>query len=128
MGLQAKIHTNFDGNITVRMTGGIDYETSIPFREEILTLMKGNPSSYITLDMDQVDFVGSSGIGLFVETLRILNDKKEQIKLANVKTEFIKVFQLYKLDSLETLIHEFDNDQTENLNSVFGNRTRTFEQ
>lgn len=128
MSLNAKIHTDSRGNITVLMEGGLDFETSIPFREELNQLMETNPLSTITLDMNRVDFVGSSGIGLFVETLKILDQKKASLKLSNVKTEFMKVFKLYKLDALESLIHEFDNDDTLELNTHFGNRARTFEQ
>jgi hypothetical protein len=36
----------------------------------------------------------SSGIGFFVETIQILNENKSRVKLANVKTEFLKVFKL----------------------------------
>ncbi len=90
--------------------------------------MDTNPLSTITLDMNRVEFVGSSGIGLFVDTLRILDNKKGSIKLANVKTEFMKVFKLYKLDALDSLIQSFDNDETLELNTHFGNRSRTFEQ
>lgn len=128
MSLNAKIHTDSRGNITVLMEGGLDFETSIPFRDELNQLMDTNPLSTITLDMNRVDFVGSSGIGLFVETLKILDQKKASLKLSNVKTEFMKVFKLYKLDALETLIHEFDTDDTSELNTHFGNRARTFEQ
>ena len=86
-----------------------------------------NPLSTITIDLHNLDFVGSSGIGHFVETLKILQKKKSDIKLSNVKTEFLKVFKLYDLDALDTLIQEFDNDDTEDLNAKFGNKRKTFE-
>ncbi len=125
--MKARVHTDACGNITVHMEGGISYESTTPFKNEIETLMKKNPTSTITLDLNSLNFVGSSGIGIFIETLKILNEKKEQIKLANVKSEFLKVFKLYDHDdALQAMFDQFDNDDTIHLNQTFGNRSKTF--
>lgn len=127
MSIKARMRTDATGNITVHMEGGLDYENTIPLRKELDDLVSGNPTSTITLDLNSLDFVGSSGIGFFVETIRALNKNKEQIKLANVKSEFLKVFKLYDFDAMELMINEFDNDDTEELNTIFGNRRNTFQ-
>lgn len=127
MSLKAQVRTDSMGNITVHMEGGLDFENSMPFRRELSSLMTENPLSTITLDLNRLEFVGSSGIGVFVETIKILNDKKKQIKIANVKTEFMKVFKLFEFDAMETMIMEFENDSTEDLNLKFGNRRNTFQ-
>lgn len=127
MAMKAHIHTDSQGNITVHMNGGLDYENSLPLRLELQELSTKNPTSTITLDMNSLDFVGSSGIGIFVETLHILNKNRAQIKLSNVKTEFLKVFKLYNFDAFQLMEKEFDNDETENLNQKFGNRKNTFQ-
>lgn len=126
MAMKAHIHTDSQGNITVHMNGGLDYENSLPLRLELQELSKKNPTSTITLDMHALDFVGSSGIGIFVETLHILNKNRSQIKLSNVKTEFLKVFKLYNFDAFQLMEREFDTDETENLNQKFGNRKNTY--
>ncbi|WP_372654461.1 STAS domain-containing protein [Halobacteriovorax sp.] len=127
MSLKAQVRTDSLGNITVHMEGGLDFENSLPFRRELEGLINDNPLSNVTLDMNGLDFVGSSGIGVFVETLRILNDKKSQIKLSNVKTEFLKVFKLFEYDAMEAMIMDFENDDTETLNTRYGNRRKTFQ-
>ncbi len=127
MAMKAQIHTDSQGNIIVHMSGGLDYENSLPLRLELQELTKKNPASTITLDMNSLDFVGSSGIGIFVETLHILNKNKAQIKLSNVKTEFLKVFKLYNFDAFKLMEDQFDNDETENLNQKFGNRKQTYQ-
>jgi len=127
MAMKAQIRTDSNGNITVHMSGGLDYENSLPLRNELTELTTKNPTSTVTLDMYGLDFVGSSGIGIFVETLQILNKNKANIKLANVKSEFIKVFKLYNFDAFQLLEAEFDNDDTENLNQKFGNRKSTYQ-
>ena len=127
MAMKAQIRTDSEGNITVHMNGGLDYENSLPLRIELQELSQKNPASTITLDMYALDFVGSSGIGIFVETLQILNKNKAQIKLSNVKTEFMKVFKLYNFDAFKLVEAEFENDDTENLNQKYGNRKNTFQ-
>lgn len=127
MAMQAQIRTDACGNITVHMDGGLDFENSLPFRRELESLTHENPSSQITIDMHNLDFVGSSGIGFFVETIQILNNKKDQIRISNVKNEFIKVFKLFDLNLMDVLINEFESDDTEFLGQQFANRKRTFQ-
>ena len=126
MAMKAQIRTDANGNITVHMNGSLDYENSLPLRKELQDLHASNPASEITIDMHALDFVGSSGIGIFVETLQILNDNRSRVKLSNVKTEFLKVFKLYNFDAYQLLVDEFENDDTENLNKKFGNRKSTY--
>ncbi|MDD0852680.1 STAS domain-containing protein [Halobacteriovorax sp. GB3] len=127
MTMKARVRTDAMGNITIHMEGGLDYENTIPLRQELNSLATDNPSSTITLDLNGLDFVGSSGIGFFVETIKTLNEKKDQIKLSNVKNEFIRVFKLYDFDAMELLVNEFECDETEMLNMRFGNRRHTFQ-
>ncbi len=127
MSMKAQINADTFGNIIVHVKGGLDFESTVPLRDELEELVQANPQSTITIDMHNLDFVGSSGIGHFVETLKLLQNKNQKVKLSNVKTEFKKVFKLYNLDVLESLVQEFDNDDTEDLNIKFGNRKKTFE-
>ena len=99
MSIKADIHTDVHGNIIIQMQGGLNYENGIPLRQELQNMVKENPHSTIIIDFLKVDFVGSSGIGTFVETLNMINKEATKIKLANVKSEFLKVFKLYNLTS-----------------------------
>ncbi|GAB4019479.1 MAG: hypothetical protein Fur0010_21470 [Bdellovibrio sp.] len=127
MAMKAQIRTDSMGNITVHIEGGLDFENSIPLKNELTHLASENPASTITIDLNGLDFVGSSGIGFFVETVKILNQKKNQFKLTNVKTEFLRVFQLYDKDMMSFIEQEFDTDETENLAPKFANRKRTYQ-
>ena len=127
MAMKAQIRTDSQGNITVHINGGLDYENSLPLRQELQSLSQQNPTSTITLDLYSLDFVGSSGIGIFVETLQILDKHKAKIKLSNVKTEFLKVFKLYNFDAFKLIVTDFESDETENLNQKYGNRKNTFQ-
>ncbi len=125
--MRAHLRTDSLGNLTILMEGGLDFENNIPLRAELEQIVEKNHKSDITLDLGALDFVGSSGLGIFVETIRILNRKKNDIKITNVKSEFIKVFKLYNLDCMDAIIQDFDSDETQDLNTKYGNRKFTFQ-
>ncbi len=132
MSMNANVLRDALGNITIQMSGDLDYENSMPLRRELNELSTENPHSRITVDLGGVDFVGSSGICHFVETIQIINkDKNEtsKISLSNVSRDFRKVFKLYTAEEAELIWDEMDldSDDTSNLNSNFGNRKRTFQ-
>ena len=108
MSLKAQIVRDSRGNITVHMKGGLDYESSIPLKQEILDLVKENPTIQIILDMHFLEFVGSSGIGSFVETLKEINRERIRVFMKNLKPEFLKVFKLYQFEFLKEFIIDLD--------------------
>jgi anti-sigma B factor antagonist len=127
--MKANILRDAQGNIVVQMEGDLNYEHSIPLRQELNQLVMRNPNTSITIDLSGIDFVGSSGICHFVETLKMIQLEKNKIlKLSNVQGEFVRVFKLYSLDEADFLAEQFnfDNDETENL-AGFAHRARTFE-
>ncbi len=127
--MKAKMIRDAQGNIVIHMQGDLNYEHSIPLRQELQTLAVKHPNARITIDLGAIDFVGSSGICHFVETLKILKQNNNRvIALNNVTLEFAKVFKLYGLEDADQLAaaFNFDTDDTENLNR-FGARTKTFE-
>lgn len=132
MSIKAKVLRDALGNITVHMEGDLDYEHSMPFRTQLTDLVKENPHSKITLDLGGVDFVGSSGICHFVETVTSLNQSKSdhnRLSVSNITKEFKKVFRLYTMDEAELFWDEFemDSNETSQMSNKYGARKRTFE-
>lgn len=132
MTMKANVLRDALGNITIQMSGDLDYENSMPLRRELTELTTDNPHSKITVDLGGVDFVGSSGICHFVETIGLINKDKAsntKVSLSNVSGDFKKVFKLYTVEEAELIWDEMDldNEDTSQLNSAFGNRKRTFQ-
>ena len=110
MSMNASVHTNAKGNITIQLKGGLDYENSGNFQKEFETLFDEHPTSIITLDLYFLDFVGSSGIGSFVEVLDNISKSKKRLQLSNVKPEFLKVFKLYNFAGLQDIIIDLNEN------------------
>jgi anti-sigma B factor antagonist len=128
--MKANVLRDASGNIIVHMQGDLNYDHSEPLRNELQAIANQNPNARITIDIGAIDFVGSSGICHFVETVKYLKEgRKMNVSLSNVKPEFLKIFRLYSLNEADYVaeLMNFDNDETENLNTRFGNRNQTFE-
>lgn len=128
--MKANILVDALGNIVIQMQGDISVDNTISFREQLNGLVKNNPSADVAIDMAALEFVGSSGISHFVETLKILRTKRKSvITLKNVDPDFEKVFKLYGLSTDHVFIDNFgmNDDETATLNMTWGNRSKTFE-
>ena len=130
MSMKANILRDANGNIIVHMQGDLNYDHSIPLRNELQSIANDNPNSSITIDLGAIDFVGSSGICHFVETVKFIKEnRKANVNLSNVKPEFLRIFRLFSINEADYVadLMNFDNDETEGLNTRFGNRSQTFE-
>jgi anti-sigma B factor antagonist len=88
--MQAKIRK--DGDVTVvELKGRLDFETAEPFRETCNDILA---NSKVVFNLSGLSFVGSSGIGAFVNTLReFANRNPVAPRFCEVKSEFRKVFK-----------------------------------
>jgi anti-sigma B factor antagonist len=130
MTMKANILRDANGNIIVHMQGDLNYDHTLPLRTELQNIANANPNSRITIDLGAVDFVGSSGICQFVETLKTLKEnRRASVSLSNVKPEFLRIFRLLSLNEADYVaeLMNFDTDETDTLNTRFGNRGQTFE-
>ena len=88
--MQAKIRRS--GDITVvELEGKLDFETAEPFRETCQDILS---NSKVVFNLSGLSFVGSSGIGAFVNTLREFSQASPVApKFCNLRSEFKKVFR-----------------------------------
>jgi len=113
MSISAHIQTDVNGDIVVELNGALEYETGQMLREQLQKLVTSYPAAKITLDFCHVEFVGSSGIGKFVETYNLISEKTNQLSLRHVKPEFIKVFNLYHLAGIEEIERQTEEEASQ---------------
>jgi anti-anti-sigma factor len=96
--MNAQAKTDAYGNIIISLQGQLTFEMNCTLREELFDLSRSVPQIPIVIDLRELQFVGSSGIGHFVETINKINRKRMQIRLLHPSEEFRKVFRIYRLN------------------------------
>lgn len=130
MSIKADILRDALGNITVQMRGDLEYSNSIPLQKRLKELLGANPHVKVTVDLGGVDFVGSSGICHFVESIHLLNKNSitKRIGISNISDDFKKIFRLYSKEETRMIWDEFDMDDNTTSNMAqYSGRKRTFE-
>ncbi|MBU2866573.1 STAS domain-containing protein [Pacificibacter marinus] len=92
-------HKDFDNARLVTICENrIDAVCAIQFKDEMRTLTDAGPSR-VVLDMSQVEFLDSSGLGAVVAALKA--KKAEQtLELASLQPAVQKVFHLTRMDTV----------------------------
>ena len=105
----------------VSMEGRLDFETAGPLREDLGKLTRkaktDSAPRKIIVNCENLEFVGSSGISSFVQTLKEFNANAPiRPRYANVKSEFKRVIKAYDEaemfefhDNVERARKSFDN-------------------
>jgi len=103
--MKTKITKNGD-TVVVSMDGRLDFETAIPLRENLSKLIKretaphpnrtdSTPTKFI-FNLEKLEFVGSSGISSFVQTLKDFNAAAPiRPRYCHVKSEFQQVIKAF---------------------------------
>lgn len=88
--------------ITV-LADALDAGNITDFKSSITPLLED--SSKVALDMNQVKFMDSSGVGAMLACLRTLHTQNGELKLFNLRRQLTDLFKLVRLDRIID-IHE----------------------
>ncbi len=96
--MQAKLERA--GEITVvHLSGHIDYESADKFKDSCLKALNNQK---VVFNLENLSFVGSSGITPFLETMITLSESNKNImKFCRVGSEFRKIFASGALKDIE---------------------------
>ncbi|MFZ9594476.1 MAG: STAS domain-containing protein [Bdellovibrionia bacterium] len=106
--------------IIVAMEGKLDFDTYLPLREDLNRLTgqehQDSTPQKIIFNLENLDFVGSSGISSFIQTLKEFNSSAPQLpRYCNVKSEFRKVIQAFD-ESKEFQFYESEDRAIKSFN------------
>jgi len=86
--------------IVVNMDGRLDFDTYLPLRENLSKLARtentDSTPKKIIFNLENLEFVGSSGITSFVQTLKEFNTSAAtRPRYCNVKSEFCRIIKAF---------------------------------
>lgn len=86
-----------EGSTTiVTFEGKIDFETADKMRQGLVDLEKKTRGTEVIFDFARLQFVGSSGISAFLNSLREFNERSEiRPKYMHVQAEFRRMIQAF---------------------------------
>ena len=87
-----------DATVITVLESRIDAAGAIAFKDRMRELTEGGPERVI-LDLKDVDFVDSSGLGAIVAAMKLLGPN-QRLELAALSGTVKKVFHLTRMDSV----------------------------
>ena len=99
--------------LVVTLDGKLDFETQEPLRQEMTRLVRraetDSVPKKIIFNLENLEFVGSSGISSFVQTMKEVTDRAPvRPKYCNVRSEFRRVMKAF---DEEEKFEFFDNEE-----------------
>ena len=101
-----------DGWAVARASGDLDLTTAPRLREELVRVVVGGQPRVI-LDLQEVDFVDSTGLGVIVGLLKRTRSQGGDLRLVSTRPGMRKILELTALDRalpLAATVHEVISD------------------
>lgn len=100
--------TDVDGWTVVAASGEIDVAAAPALREELAAIIaEGTPR--IVVDLERVDFIDSTGLGVLVGAARRAHSAEGDVRLVCTNSRILKVFDVTGLDEVFTIVGSVDD-------------------
>ncbi len=84
------------------MRGEIDVATSPALREELYAIIDGG-AKVLVVDLSELGFIDSSGLGVLVAALKHMREQDGQLVLSGLAQPALRVFEITDLTALFTI-------------------------
>ena len=98
MDLNIDKHQN-DKEILIHVAGEIDAYTAPKLREELLSLAKGGNKTII-VNLKDVTYLDSTGLGVFVGLFKELSKNNGELKLIQLSNRLYRLFEITGLSNI----------------------------
>jgi anti-sigma B factor antagonist len=99
------VHENLNGVDLLKLVGRLDAATSKDFKKKIGALTEEDRFNLL-LDLSELDFIDSSGLGSLVSALRTVNNQGGDIKIAGIKPQVRAIFELTRLHRVFSIFND----------------------
>ena len=95
MSLTVKVDEKAPGIHVVIPIGSLDIMNYTTLQKEIDSLLQKSPKMII-LDLKDLDYITSSGVGVIIKTRKIMKNNNGQVLLVNLQPQIEKVLEIIK--------------------------------
>lgn len=97
-----------DGWTIAAVDGDIDLTTAPRLREVVIGAISGNGGCRVVLDLEHVDFLDSSGLGVVVGLLKRTRAQGGDLRLVSTRSHLLNLLRVTALDSALPLFGSID--------------------
>lgn len=83
---------------TIKLIGDLDVYSEDEFKSFIEEEIDSNKD--ITIDLKELDYLDSTGLGMFMNIYKMVNDNDKEVKIINAKDNIVKLFRITDLTDL----------------------------
>lgn len=87
---------------TLVLVGEIDAYTAPKLKESLLPLTKV-PNAKVIVDLERVNYMDSTGLGVFISALKSSKEFTSELKLVQLQDRVHRLFKITSLDSIITI-------------------------
>lgn len=88
-----------ENEMVIKIIGEIDIFSASVFKKDIYTIIQKGERNII-FDCKSLEYIDSTGLGVFVSILKESKQQESNIKLINVKSNVLKLFVITGLDTI----------------------------
>ncbi len=99
-------HTLTEGTLTLTLQGDIDHHSAVTVRAEIDDLLARTRPDCLRLDLSQVEFMDSSGLGLILGRYNTMQRLGGRLILASPSARVEKILTLAGIERLLPIEHK----------------------
>ena len=85
-------------SVTVVIAGELDHFAAPQIRKRLDELLEDQTVTHLVLDLENLTFMDSSGIGVLLGRLRVLQERGGSLSVRNMRPPVEKLFRLSGLD------------------------------
>lgn len=93
----------------IAMSGELDVYTA-PELQEVLNPIRQDGSHHVKIDLSDVSYIDSTGLGIFVGTLKDLNKHGKELRVTGVSD---RILRLFEITGLRDLMHINESSEVE---------------
>ncbi len=83
--------------IEIFLSGRLDVHLSASIEKSIDKLIEEEPGTDLLINLKDVEYMSSSGLRIFVSTMRVLKESKRKLVLCHMNDSVKKIFEVVEL-------------------------------
>jgi anti-sigma B factor antagonist len=83
-----------DGHVVLHVAGELDAATAPQLKEALFGLIDGREASVLDVDLTELDFIDSTGLGVLVGARQLIRSDGGELRLCNPRPNIAKVLEI----------------------------------